>query len=711
MTTLQKKKLRRGFTAIEVILTMGTVALATGLSVPMYRQYVMRNDLEIARQNVAQGMQRARFLSQVAMNDSSWGYSTDAVPGRGVLFMGNNYATRNTAFDEMYSIPNTVSVTGITEVVFEKITGNPLQVGTITLTALSGEQRSITINLGEEGNVSIPEDWLTICKDPYSDNPTTIQVPDSLLVYYQSQGAIVGECGSGPICGNGIVQEGETCDDGNTTSGDGCDSSCYTEECGNNVVQIDEDCDDGGESSSCNTDCTYASCGDSKENTTAGEDCDDGGESASCNVDCTSHSCGDGTLNVTAGEDCDGGGETVSCDTNCTVASCGDSTVNATAGEECDDGGESASCNSNCTNSSCGDSVLNITDGEECDDGNTTPGDGCDASCQNEPQCGNGSVEGDEQCDDGNTTPGDGCDASCKNEVCGNSIVQSGEDCDDGGESATCDSNCTNQECGDSTVNSTAGEECDDGNTTNNDGCSSVCLNEVCGDSIVQTSEQCDDGNTTPGDGCDASCQTEGGGGGGGGGPDFEVDEDDTVTVTDEFTCTAEVIGASMEAFGYKWPITVQLEIGGSTIDPYGDFTLPVDSTVNDGNTHTYSCGTYTPSPSTDIDVTARSWDKKSFWYDGSENDHFQERMTVDTSAETEYVVALVDGDPVPEYDAFGDQASAADFLEPYIDFDTDTISINDNEVIYLFELYTTNLESSTADFQDLVMIISLDDA
>lgn len=35
--------------------------------------------------------------------------------------------------------------------------------------------------------------------------------------------------GSTPVCGNNIVESGETCDDGNTVSGDGCSSTCQVE--------------------------------------------------------------------------------------------------------------------------------------------------------------------------------------------------------------------------------------------------------------------------------------------------------------------------------------------------------------------------------------------------------------------------------------------------------------------------------------------------
>ncbi|WP_052375862.1 DVUA0089 family protein [Chondromyces apiculatus] len=55
----------------------------------------------------------------------------------------------------------------------------------------------------------------------------------------------------------------------------------------------------------------------------------------------------------------------------------------------------------------CGDGV--VEGGEQCDG---TPG--CDESCRRIPTCGDGFIDPPETCDDGNTTPGDGCDASCQ---------------------------------------------------------------------------------------------------------------------------------------------------------------------------------------------------------------------------------------------------------------------------------------------------------
>mmetsp|Transcript_7866 Transcript_7866/g.15196 ORF Transcript_7866/g.15196 Transcript_7866/m.15196 type:complete len:1261 (-) Transcript_7866:519-4301(-) len=71
--------------------------------------------------------------------------------------------------------------------------------------------------------------------------------------------------------------------------------------------------------------------------------------------------------------------------------------------------------------------------------------------------------------------------------------------------------------CGDQQVDT--GEECDDGNSNNNDGCSALCMTEsnglVCGDGlrlpepITGYHEECDDGNRIAGDGCSITCYIE----------------------------------------------------------------------------------------------------------------------------------------------------------------------------------------------------------
>ncbi|MDD3896857.1 MAG: prepilin-type N-terminal cleavage/methylation domain-containing protein [Candidatus Peribacteraceae bacterium] len=396
---------RRGFTAIELLLVLGILATTASLSFPMYRQYLIRSDLEVSRQNIAQGLQRARFLAQVAMNDSAWGFSTDGLPGRGILFMGGSFAMRDAEYDEYYSIPATVAVSGLTEVTFAKITGQPSAMGTITLTALNGEQRTITVNIGETGEVGIPDDWLDICIDPFGESPQTIKAPDSLWEYYEGQGAMLGICGQ----------------------------------------------TDGGE--------------------------EEGGE---------------------------------------------------------EEGGE---------------------------------------------------------------------------------------------------------------------EE--------------------------------------------------------GGDPDVVI-QDDTVESSDDFSCNLQVLGAAITSGGLPLPVTLQVGIGGGWIDPFGDWDHPVSANVNDGQQHSYSC-TSTYSQGTLMDVRARSWTKKQWWYDGSSDTHWKVLMQQSTgTANNQYVVVLKNGDPVPDVPGMENQASIQDFVEAYINLETGTVSLQPNQALYLFELGTTDLQSSAADFQDLVLLLTL---
>lgn len=190
-----------------------------------------------------------------------------------------------------------------------------------------------------------------------------------------------------------------------------------------------------------------------------------------------SSTCGNGT--VDPGEACDTRGASASCDFDCTAPRCGDGTLNTAAGEQCDAGAADGECDARCHTVTCGDKMVAET--EECDDGNTTPGDGCSATCHREPvtnHCGDGLPDYGEECDDGNTSNTDACTVSCRAATCGDGFVQ-------------------------------PPEQCDDGNQWSGDGCSITCQTERCGDGLIVYPETCDDSNTAPGDGCSAVCRSE----------------------------------------------------------------------------------------------------------------------------------------------------------------------------------------------------------
>lgn len=102
------------------------------------------------------------------------------------------------------------------------------------------------------------------------------------------------------------------------------------------------------------------------------------------------------------------------------------------------------------------------------------------------PNCGDGQVDlsAGEECDDMNTTPGDGCSAACTIEAA--------------------------PTCGDGTLDLANGEECDDDNNVAGDGCSPTCQFELvgatCGNGQPEGLEVCDDGNLAGGDACNPTC-------------------------------------------------------------------------------------------------------------------------------------------------------------------------------------------------------------
>jgi cysteine-rich repeat protein len=265
------------------------------------------------------------------------------------------------------------------------------------------------------------------------------------------------------VCGNGIVEGSEACDDGNTSTETQCpygtatctrcNATCTTvlrltgPTCGDGTVNGPEICDDGNTSTE--TQCPYGI-----------------GTCTRCSADCstvlnlTGPVCGDGVIN--GPETCDDGntltetqcpyglGTCTRCSADCgtvlnlTGPACGDGTRDAQ--EVCDDGNTSTetecaygvptctTCSADCqtvlhlTGPFCGDGLVNGP--EVCDDGNTVTETSCpygaptctlcNGSCSQPlnlagPYCGDGLLNGPEACDDGNSNACGSCDATCSN--------------------------------------------------------------------------------------------------------------------------------------------------------------------------------------------------------------------------------------------------------------------------------------------------------
>jgi cysteine-rich repeat protein len=355
---------------------------------------------------------------------------------------------------------------------------------------------------------------------------------------------------SAGLCGNGILDAREECDEGRFNGATNCSLTCTLLYCGDSVVspQLGEQCEPTYtvvtvtdpitgtqvqekhyDAPSCGMSCTIPICDGSGKCV--------GGCKRLFLPPCTSSSSvsvhsSSSTSSASSLLAASGSGQSLSSSSSAasSVVSSAASVVTMPApfcgntvldkGEQCDDGTRNSdtradSCRTNCTLPRCGDGVTDR--GEECDDGNSVNNDNCSNECRL-PRCGDGVVQRGEQCDDGTRNSDarpDSCRLDCVLSHCGDGVTDKGEQCDDGTRDSNtradaCRLDCVLSHCGDGVIDK--GEQCDDGarNGAMADPCTADCrIVPRCGNGVIEPGEQCDDGNVVSGDGCAALCQIE----------------------------------------------------------------------------------------------------------------------------------------------------------------------------------------------------------
>lgn len=140
----------KGFTITEVLLSVVLLGMIAGMSIPFYRTYLDRNELDQTTMTLAQTMRRAQFMSIAQDGDSAWGVKVSS--SSILLFKGASYLTRDQNVDESTTLAPTIGFSGLSEVVFQKGSGVPTTTGTSTFILNNGDTRNVTIN--QKGMVS-----------------------------------------------------------------------------------------------------------------------------------------------------------------------------------------------------------------------------------------------------------------------------------------------------------------------------------------------------------------------------------------------------------------------------------------------------------------------------------------------------------------------------------------------------------------------------
>lgn len=134
----------RGFTLLEMLLSVTIIGILAGVSVPIYSSFAVKNDLDTTSMQVVSALRRAQVYARAQHETDDW--SVAVAPPSVILFKGTDFGARDTLYDEVISLSGSITTSGATEVNFLKLTGLPAAGGNITLTTNSNESRTIAVN-------------------------------------------------------------------------------------------------------------------------------------------------------------------------------------------------------------------------------------------------------------------------------------------------------------------------------------------------------------------------------------------------------------------------------------------------------------------------------------------------------------------------------------------------------------------------------------
>lgn len=137
--------MNRGFTIIELLLVVSIVAVISGLSVPFYGRFLTQNAVSNTVDQLVASFHKAQFYAMMSRKSNASGWGVNFGSQTITLYQGATYASRNTALDETYTVNNNITVSGMSDVNFSRISGVPSSSVTVTITG-NGNSKAVTLN-------------------------------------------------------------------------------------------------------------------------------------------------------------------------------------------------------------------------------------------------------------------------------------------------------------------------------------------------------------------------------------------------------------------------------------------------------------------------------------------------------------------------------------------------------------------------------------
>jgi len=139
----------RGFTVIEIITVFAIMGFIALIALPFLSTSIATNDLQIATQETVDALREAQSSAMSGKGGGHFGVHIESA--QFVYFEGSTYVP-GAATNVVHALSGNVSITGVTlsgggdDVRFSNHKGEPTETGSITLTDITGDARTVVVN-------------------------------------------------------------------------------------------------------------------------------------------------------------------------------------------------------------------------------------------------------------------------------------------------------------------------------------------------------------------------------------------------------------------------------------------------------------------------------------------------------------------------------------------------------------------------------------
>ncbi len=152
--------MRKGFTLVEILVTLGTLAVLAGVSVSALFTLNKRSDVDIEARKLQSVLNRARNQTLASEGEQSFGVHIATSTSEYIFFSGAVFNSLDPN-NERFAIPTNVTLGtfglqgGGSDIIFERLTGATSRFGSLTLHDRGDTSNVQTVCVGASGDIEV----------------------------------------------------------------------------------------------------------------------------------------------------------------------------------------------------------------------------------------------------------------------------------------------------------------------------------------------------------------------------------------------------------------------------------------------------------------------------------------------------------------------------------------------------------------------------